>query len=97
MGVLNETAFTIGISPVIPDARSSHPGSEVQKLWSSHTALSVAIIIMKGRSLAMGRVYFGYAANSNVDAMALRCPAARRIGTGILRGAQAGVSCRSGY
>ncbi len=34
----------------------------------------------------MGKVYFGYGANTSSDAMAFRCPAARPIGTGVLRG-----------
>ena len=33
----------------------------------------------------MEKVYFGYGANTNIDAMAFRCPAAKPIGSAILR------------
>jgi gamma-glutamylcyclotransferase (GGCT)/AIG2-like uncharacterized protein YtfP len=59
-------------------------GLEVRKLWSSHTTLSISVISRNRKYSEVG-IYFGYGANTNIDAMALRCPAARRIGTGILR------------
>ena len=34
----------------------------------------------------MSRIYFAYGSNMNVEQMGVRCPTARRIGTGVIHG-----------
>ena len=53
--------------------------------WQQWRSLLVSFYHITERELALNRkFYFSYGANTNIDAMAHRCPKARRVGKAIL-------------